>query len=201
MKKEQLYNFYKEAKFYEICGDVDEKLTVNYPMHSVLNFIYFNKGCAIATNTVRMVVAPINEISNLHDEDIQKLNGYLIHKDFFKNLLKRPKIIEITGNKIKCKPMRSESQFYDSVTFEMHKASEFELKFPPYEKIMDPPRKDSSEEISFDVDNLQTICQGVGKHCPIITPNGLDGSIKVRFQESEIKAFIMSINYKKDIYI
>lgn len=29
MKKEQLYNFYKEAKFYEICGDVDEKLTVN----------------------------------------------------------------------------------------------------------------------------------------------------------------------------
>lgn len=192
MKKENRYNFYKEAKFYEIPDDADG-------LHPILNFIKFDKGCAIATNGKRLVVAPVNEISNLYEDDIEKLNGHLIDKILFKNLIKQSMIIEISDNRIKCKPLHPMTDI-ETISFEIPLSSDFKWKFPPYEKIMVPPKIEASEEISFDADNLHAICAGVGKHYPIITPNGLDGSIKVRFQESEIKAFIMSINYKENIF-
>ena len=116
-----------------------------------------------------------------------------------KIMLKLQKIIEISGDIIKCKPLHPMTDD-ESIPFEIPQASGFKWKFPPYEKVLNPQKKDPSDEICFNVDNLKAICEGVGRIYPLITPNGLGGSIKVRFQESQINAFIMSVNYKKNIY-
>ena len=74
------YNFNKYAKMNLLCPKDG--------LRPVLACIYFDEGNAIASDGYVMLVTPVSEISNLSDEDIEKLNGKLIDCNDYKDLLK-----------------------------------------------------------------------------------------------------------------
>ena len=53
-----------------------------------MNHIYFDKGFAIATNGHILAMLDIKECSDFTDEEIQKLDGKMIHGKKFEELLK-----------------------------------------------------------------------------------------------------------------
>ena len=79
-KKNNWFGFYKEYKLHKACA--------NYELRTAMNYICFNNGYAYATTAHIAVRANLHNISALSDEDIAKLNGYLIHKDQYEMMLK-----------------------------------------------------------------------------------------------------------------
>ena len=73
------YNFNKNAKLYKVCADDDFRPTMCN--------VFFDSGKAVASNGHTMIVAPINQISNLNDDMIDKLNGKLLNGKSYKNFL------------------------------------------------------------------------------------------------------------------
>jgi len=67
------------------CSDDD--------MRPILQHIYIDKGCAIATNGNIMVKSDLMENSLINDQQIvDSLEGKLIHKDVWKDLIKAARI-------------------------------------------------------------------------------------------------------------
>ena len=79
-KKNEWLGFYKEYKLHKACANDDFRPSMHY--------ICFKDGYAYATDAHIAVRASLKAISALNDEDIAKLNGYLIHKSHYEMLLK-----------------------------------------------------------------------------------------------------------------
>ena len=79
-KKNNWFGFYKEYKLHKACANDD--------LRTAMHYILFNNGYAYATNAHIAVRANLHNISALSDEEIAKLNGYLIHKDQYEMMLK-----------------------------------------------------------------------------------------------------------------
>lgn len=79
-KKNEWLGFYKEYKLHKACANEDYRPAMQY--------VCFKDGYAYATDAHIAVRARLSNICALSDEDIAKLNGYLIHKSHYELLLK-----------------------------------------------------------------------------------------------------------------
>lgn len=92
-KKNEWLGFYKEYKLHKACANDD--------LRPAMHYICFKDGYAYATDAHIAVRARLSDICALRDEDIAKLNGYLIHKNQYEMLLKYS-TIEIGEGVITC---------------------------------------------------------------------------------------------------
>lgn len=79
-KKTEFLGFFKEYKLHKACADD--------LLRPAMQYVAFKDGYAYATNAFVAIKANLRNVSALSFEDIQKLNGYAIHKDQYAELLK-----------------------------------------------------------------------------------------------------------------
>ena len=79
-KKNEWLGFYKEFKLHKACANDD--------IRPAMHYVCFKNGYAYATDAHIAVRANLHDISALSDDDIAKLNGHLIHKSQYEQLLK-----------------------------------------------------------------------------------------------------------------
>lgn len=89
MSKAIRVNFNANYQLHKVCAEDDLR-------PAMANILFLN-GYAYASDAHIAVKAKISDISFLSDEAIEKLNGYFIHKDAFKKLLKYDEI-EVKDN-------------------------------------------------------------------------------------------------------
>jgi len=181
------YNFSKKAKLDKLCEHEGFRVPLEY--------VFFDQGNAIASDGCVLIVVPIEIISNLEQSDIEKLNGHLIHYSVFSKLIKMDAIIEITGSYITA---CNDTYYPIKVSFPIKvNGLEDGYEYYDYKKILNNmyhAPKNTSDEICFNAKMLNDLCAAVDQHNPIITPNGENGAIKVRFKEDpydRIQAAIM----------
>lgn len=92
-KKNEWLGFYKEYKLHKACANDDFRPAMHY--------VCFKDGYAYATDAHIVVRASLQAICALDDEERNKLNGYLIHKNQYEMLLKYS-TIEIGEGVITC---------------------------------------------------------------------------------------------------
>ena len=169
------YNFNKNAKMNLLCQNART---------SALNCVYFDEDCAIATDGHAMLVAPIKEISTLSGEDIEKLNGKLIDKDDYKDLLKFDLV-------------RIESDGIVGISTKTHAETKYSFKdysYPNYKAVMNCSNYEQTQTIAFQGAHTGIICEIMGTPFIIIEPNG-NCAIKVTFKDSEARGLIMPCNF------
>ena len=171
--KKNIYNFNKNAKMNLLCPK-DE-------LRPVLNCIYFDEGNAIATNGHVILVSPVKEISNLSDEDIEKLNGKLIDGNDYKDLLKFDVIRVETDGIVGIAKTGAETKYL----FKDH-------RYPKYKAIMNGVSlHDKTQTISFRGSYAAIMCEIMNTPFVTLEPNGT-GAIGVTFKDSEAKGLIIS---------
>ena len=84
--EKKLHNFNKKCKLHLACSKKDL-------YRPIMNHIYFDKGSAIATNGHILAVLDIKECSDFTEEEIEKLDGKLIHGKKFEELLKYDNVL------------------------------------------------------------------------------------------------------------
>ena len=92
-KKNEWLGFYKEYKLHKACANDD--------LRPAMHYICFKDGYAYATDAHIAVRASLQAICALSEEERNKLNGYLIHKNQYEMLLKYS-TIEIGEGVITC---------------------------------------------------------------------------------------------------
>lgn len=92
-KKNEWLGFYKEYKLHKACANDD--------LRPAMHYICFKDGYAYATDAHIAVRASLQAICALDEEERNKLNGYLIHKNQYEMLLKYS-TIEIGEGVITC---------------------------------------------------------------------------------------------------
>jgi len=85
-KKNNWLGFFKEFKLHKACA--------NDEIRPAMQYVCFKNGYAYATDAHIAVRARLTDICALGEEEISKLNGHLIHKSQYEQLLKYS-IIEI----------------------------------------------------------------------------------------------------------
>jgi hypothetical protein len=171
------YNFISRASHLcNLCAD-DE-------LRPVLNTIFFDEGNAVVTDGHVLFVVPIVEISNLEGADIAKLEGKLINKAAFKELLKFDKIIAVENDGI----CVEKTNFTTSYKVKIHFADDG--VYPKYKSVMGIDPLPLSERISFKPSKLEEMCNVVGETMPILKPNG-DDRISIDFRGSKAKGLLM----------
>lgn len=139
-KKNEWLGFYKEYKLHKACANDDFRPAMHY--------ICFKDGYAYATDAHIAVRASLDAICALSDEERNKLNGYLIHKNQYEMLLKYS-TIEIGEGVITCIDPESKAR----TTIQLVKLAESSeapevsegkaIYFPNVDAVID---KDRSEE-------------------------------------------------------
>ncbi len=135
-------NFDKKVQMHLACAK-------DYPSRRELECIYFKDGFAYATDTHILVRNRISEISGLNPDEIDALDGKILHATFYKDMLKYDNIM-IAEDGIEC------SKGDDKVFFYF---SKFE-KYPDAEKTLQntlrmPPVP--LPEVGFDMKLIQQL--------------------------------------------
>ena len=166
------YNFNKYAKMNLLCSKDGLRPTLAY--------IYFNECNAIASDGYAMLVSPVREISNLSDEDIEKLNGKLIDSNSYKDLLKFDVIRVETDGIVGIAKTGAETKYLFR-----------DYQYPNYKAVMNGvSHHDTTQTISFRGAHTGTMCEIMGTPFIILEPNG-DEAIRVTFRDSEAKGLIV----------
>ena len=166
------YNFNKNAKLNLLCPKDG--------LSPLLACIYFNECNAIATDGYAMLVSPVREISNLSDEDIEKLNGKLIDCNDYKDLLKFDVIKVEPDGIVGIAKTGAETKYLFK-----------DYQYPNYKAVMDGVcHQDTTQTISFRGAHTGTMCEIMDTPFIIIEPNG-NGAIKVTFKDSDAKGLIV----------
>ena len=166
------YNFNKYAKMNLLCSKNE--------LRPVLAYIYFNECNAIASDGYAILVSPVREISNLSDEDIEKLNGKLIDSNSYKDLLKFDVIRVETDGIVGIAKTGAETKYLFR-----------DYQYPNYKAVMNGVNvHDKTQTISFKGAHTGTMCEIMGTPFIILEPNG-NGAIRVTFRDSEAKGLIV----------
>lgn len=178
--KDNTYNFRKRAKLYLCCSRDD--------LRPDMNNIYFDEGHAIATNGHIMICADLHDISNLNDEDIEKLNGKLLNSASYKELLKYPNIC-VTDNAIEAeKPigiygtMKASFEFTKDTTYPNYKSVLYDISVPEDEDKRVP----NIFSVGFNTDSLKKIADSVGVKLLYLKFFSKSGAVEVFFEDSDI---------------
>ena len=81
-KKKQIerVNFHKQFQLHKVCA--------NDGLRPVMNYVFFHNGYAYATDAHVAVKAKLEDICNFPPEQIEMLEGYLLHRKHFELILK-----------------------------------------------------------------------------------------------------------------
>lgn len=159
-KKNKWLGFYKEYKLHKACA--------NDYLHPAMHYICFNNGYAYATDAHIAVRARLDAICALSEEERNKLNGYLIHKNQYEMLLKYS-TIEIGEGVITCIDPESKAR----TTIQLVKMAEtneevaeskgLAIKYPDMDKIInDDLSKEPLQKVHFNYSLLGRIIAAMG---------------------------------------
>ena len=180
--KTERYNFYKEIKLQNVCAT--DKI------HSIIEFILFDEGNAVASDGHILISCPIELISNLRQIDIDKLNGHLIHKKDFETLVKMSWIKEINENGIIANDKDNEE-----ISIKLIKNNFENYRYPNYKNVLKYflQIKESKCDASFNVKNLARLCSALNQEDPIFHINSENMAVIVKFRApyESAKALIM----------
>lgn len=129
--KTKRYNFYKSCQMNLACSYDNE-------FRPSLCWVYFKNGFAYASNGYILVKNRISECSNLNQEDIDALDGKLLHRDSYKDILKYD-TISISENGIECKKCGNTAFLY---------FGNDDLKYPDVEKVIQENLNKKTVQIS-----------------------------------------------------
>jgi len=183
---ENAYNFLKGAKLHLCCSNDD--------FRPAMNSIYFDEGHAIASDGHILICADIHDISNLNDEDIERLNGKLLNGASYKELLKYP-TIRITGTAIEA---TKSIGIYGSmdVSFKFTK----DTTYPNYKSVLDDIKVPEKEEeqvpktfnTGLNIKSLKRLADAVSSDFVDLRYTSRHGAIEVIFSPMyDIRAIIM----------
>ena len=183
---ENAYNFLKGAKLHLCCSNDD--------FRPAMNNIYFDEGHAIASDGHILICADLHDISNLNDEDIEKLNGKLLNAASYKELLKYP-TIHITNTAIEAtKPLGVWGSMDESFKFTE------DTTYPNYKSVLDdirvPEKEDEQVPKTFNtglnIKSLKRLADAVSSDFVDLRYTSRHGAIEVIFNLMyDIKAIIM----------
>ena len=117
--KTERFNFDKSCQMHLACS-YDEDFSASQCC------VYFKDGFAYATDNHILVKNRISECSNLDQETIEALDGKLLHRNFYKEILKYD-TISVSEEGIECKKGSNASFFYFAKDC---------LKYPDAEKVI-----------------------------------------------------------------
>lgn len=180
------YNFKKGAKIYLCCSNDD--------FRPAMNNIFFDEGHAIATDGHILICADLHDISNLNDEDIEKLNGKLLNAASYKELLKYP-TIRITDTAIEA---TKSIGIYGSmdVSFKFTK----DTTYPNYKSVLDDigvPEKEEEQvpktfNTGLNIKSLKRLADAVSSEFVDLRYTSRHGAIEVIFSPIyDVRAIIM----------
>lgn len=163
-KKNEWLGFYKEYKLHKACANDD--------LRPAMHYICFKDGYAYATDAHIAVRASLQAICALDEEERNKLNGYLIHKNQYEMLLKYS-TIEIGEGVITCIDPESKAR----TTIQLVKLAESSeaaevsegkaIYFPNVDAVInDDLSKEPLQKVGFNYSLLGRIIAAMG-----ITPN------------------------------
>ena len=148
----------------------------------VLSCVYFNENKAIASDGQVMFAVPVSEISTLSEVDVEKLNGKLINKNDYRDLLKFDKIridpdgiVGISGKT----NAETKYMFVNNYNYPNYKAIIYNII-----------ECEKTQTVSFRAEHLTNLCQIMDTPFATIKPNG-NGPIKITFKDSESMGLIV----------
>ena len=116
--KTERFNFDKSCQMHLACSCDGLKPSLCY--------VYFKDGFAYASNSIILVKNRISECSNLDQKTIDALDGKLLHRNFYKEILKYD-TISVSEDGIECKKDSNTSFFY---------FAKDSLKYPDAENVI-----------------------------------------------------------------
>lgn len=159
-KKNEWLGFYKEYKLHKACANDD--------LRPAMHYICFKDGYAYATDAHIAVRARLDAICALSEEERNKLNGYLIHKNQYEMLLKYS-TIEIGEGVITCIDPESKAR----TTIQLVKMAETDeqvaeskglaIKYPNVDAVInDDLSKEPLQKVGFNYPLLGRIIAAMG---------------------------------------
>ena len=159
-KKNEWLGFYKEYKLHKACANDD--------LRPAMHYICFKDGYAYATDAHIAVRASLQAICALDEEERNKLNGYLIHKNQYEMLLKYS-TIEIGDGTITLIDPESKA----STTLQLKKLAESSeaaevsegkaIYFPNVDAIINSDRSEEPlQQVGFSIVLLNKIAAAMG---------------------------------------
>lgn len=187
-KKNEWLGFYKEYKLHKACANNDFRPAMQY--------VCFKDGYAYATDAHIAVRARLSDICALSDEDIAKLNGYLIHKSHYELLLKYS-TIEIGEGTITLIDPESKARTVIQMTRiagsseEMEQSNGKAIYYPNVDAIIDKDRSEEPlQQVGFNYPLLGRIIAAMG-----ITPN----RVGLRFTTSGHQMVVLGVEPGIDV--
>lgn len=162
----QRINFNKDVYMHLACAKDD--------FRSVMQHIYFKDGFAYASDAHILVKNDLTACSNLDPDQIELLDGKLLHADHYKNILKYDTIV-VSEEGIEAKKDQNKAFFYFTES----------EKYPNAEKVLNDALNHTSipmSQIGFDVKLIQRISKALctdnrfkftfkGEGAPVICEN------------------------------
>lgn len=177
-KNNDFCGFYKAYKLHKACSDGN--------LRPAMQYIAFKNGYAYATNAFVAVRADLRDISALSPEEIQKLNGYAIHKDQYAELLKFNEI-EVRDGSIVAKGATENAQTIFTLTKLVENSNDERpgaIRFPNVEALI---ARDTEKcelwEIGINLKLLNNVAAAMGL---------ANENIGLRFTGAQGKIFIKS---------
>jgi hypothetical protein len=132
MAKNFIHGFFPNYKPHKVCAD-DE-------LRPVQGYLCFKDGNVYATDAHIAIAAPLSFVSNFTDEEIDLLEGKLIHATQFAQLLKmRETYVKDDGAKFECKTAHGETVIIPILTEEQIG------RFPNVENVLADAEKNAKE--------------------------------------------------------
>lgn len=187
-KKNEWLGFYKEYKLHKACANDDFRPAMHY--------ICFKNGYAYATDAHIAVRASLQAICALDEEERNKLNGYLIHKNQYEMLLKYS-TIEIGEGVITCIDPESKARTTLQLKKLAQSAEEVEngngeyIRYPKVDEIINSDRSEEPlQQVGFSYSLLGRIIAAMG-----ITPN----RVGLRFTTSGHQMVVLGVEPGIDV--
>lgn len=183
---ENTYNFWKGAKLHLCCSNDD--------FRPAMNNIYFDEGHAIATDGHILICADIHDISDLNDEDIERLNGKLLNSASYKELLKYP-TIRITDTAIEATKalgvygsMNVSFRFTEDTTYPNYKSVLDDIGVPEKEEEQVP----KTFNTGLNIKSLKRLADAVSSDFVDLRYTSRHGAIEAIFSPIyDVRAIIM----------
>lgn len=164
-----------------VCGNDD--------LHPALSHVFFNLGYIVATDAHSLVAISMQDLK-FKEEIHVELEGYLMHKDFFKQIVGAKKQLtfrELDGQKFIC--------VNNGTLYPLVKNRSNDLKYPDWTRVIGLEIKKGGEpvnQIGIDYNLYSNICKCllplVNSHCIALLLNGSQAAIHVKPTEQSLKS-------------
>jgi len=168
----QRLNFKKTAKLHLACATDD--------IRPVMEHIYFENGYAYATDAHILVKAKISDISTFPAEDIEQMNGKMLHGSIYRNILTYD-FAKVVQEGIKVRFRESE------IVFQWSKC---DLKYPNADKVITATENkevsDDFQAIGIKPNLISRLVSATGINNPVAIIKDATTAILIKEPNSDI---------------